>query len=115
MQCVRSDKAQGDEVTALKKDICDLQTKVQRMSDYHRSDVSCLKGKLKDVSQLLVDAHSQIESNSRAVLDTFASLRKNTCRKNMRKPFDQQKSNREHNKLGQHPALSGAVYNPKCR
>ena len=50
LQCVRSDEVQGNEVTALKKDICDLQTKVQRMSDSHRSDVSCLQGKLQDVS-----------------------------------------------------------------
>ena len=37
LQCVRSDEVQGNEVTALKKDICDLQTKGQRMSDSHRS------------------------------------------------------------------------------
>jgi len=55
LQCVRSDEVQGHEVTALKKDIRDLQTKVQRMSDSRRSDESCLKVKLQDVSQLLVE------------------------------------------------------------
>ena len=74
LQRVGSDEVQDNEVTALKKDIGVLQTKIQRMSDSHRSDVSGLQGKLKDVSQLLVDTHTQIESNSSALLDTFASF-----------------------------------------
>ena len=73
-QRARSDEGQGNEVTALRKDIGDLQTKIQRMSDSHQSDVCRLKGKLKDVSQLLADSQSQIESNSRTLLDAFASF-----------------------------------------
>ena len=74
LQCVGSDGVQDNEVTALKKGIGDLETQIQRMSDSHRSAVAGLKDNLKDVSQLLAQAHSQIESNSSALLDSFASF-----------------------------------------
>jgi len=57
----------------LKRDIGDLQIQIQRMTDSHRSEVSGLRGKLKDVAQLMADAHNQIESNGRTMLTTLAS------------------------------------------
>ena len=73
LQSVRSDEARDNQVKALKNDIGDLQTQIQRMCDSHRSEVSGLQGKLKDVAQLMADAQHQIESNARTMLATVAS------------------------------------------
>ena len=80
LQHVGSDVVQDSEVTALKKDIDDLQTQIQMMSDSHRGEISGLKDKLKDVAQLMAGAQFQIKSNTRTMLATIASSSWSTTR-----------------------------------